>query len=39
MPVKQKSPILHMAEEMGLFFSCNTITGHVILLFEVQKQT
>jgi len=39
MSVKQKSPILHMAEEMGLFFSCNTITGHVILLFEVQKQT
>ena len=26
-----------MAEEMGLF--CNTIISHLILLFEVQKQT
>ena len=28
-----------MAEEMGLYFFCNTMTGHVILLFEVQKKT
>jgi hypothetical protein len=34
---KQKAPFSHVAEEMGLHFSCNTIAGHVIFLFEVQK--
>jgi hypothetical protein len=32
---KVKSPILHMAEEMGLYFF--VILSHLILLFEVQK--
>jgi len=31
---KTKSPILHMTEEMGLYFFCNTMTGHRILLLE-----
>jgi len=25
-----------MSEEMGLYFFCNTMTGHVILLSEVE---
>jgi len=37
MPVKQKSPILRVAEGMRLYFF--VVLGHLILLFEVQKQT
>jgi len=37
--VKQKALFLHVAKRNRALLFCNPVTGHVILLFEVQKQT
>jgi hypothetical protein len=34
---KQKAPSFMWLKKWGFIFFCNTIAGHVILLFEVQK--
>jgi len=37
--VKQKALFLHVAKRNRALFFCNPVTGHMILLLEVQKHT